>query len=71
VVDADLSAWSVEVGSPDGSSAEQHWREQARGAVLARASPASPERWRVKQETTRAFGNIHDSGIVEPSALKY
>jgi dephospho-CoA kinase len=35
VVDADLSAWSIEVGSPDGSGAEQLWREEAMNAVLA------------------------------------
>ena len=35
VVDADLSAWSIEVASPDGSGAEQLWREEAMNAVLA------------------------------------
>jgi hypothetical protein len=36
VVDADLSAWSVEVASPDGSGTEQLWREDAMHALLAR-----------------------------------
>ena len=27
VVDADLPAWSIELASPDGSGAEQFWRE--------------------------------------------
>ena len=36
MVDADLSAWSIEeVGSPDGSGAEQLWREEAMNAMLA------------------------------------
>jgi adenylate kinase family enzyme len=35
VIDADLSAWSTEVASPDGSAAEQLWREDAIDALLA------------------------------------
>ena len=35
VVDADLSAWSIEVASPDGSAAEQLWRKDAMAALLA------------------------------------
>jgi dephospho-CoA kinase len=35
VVDADLSAWSIEVASPDGSSAEQLWRTEAMNSLLA------------------------------------
>jgi dephospho-CoA kinase len=35
VIDADLSAWSIEVASADGSGAEQLWREDAMNAVLA------------------------------------
>jgi adenylate kinase family enzyme len=35
VVDADLSAWSIEVASPDGSGAEQLWREDVMDALLA------------------------------------
>jgi dephospho-CoA kinase len=35
VIDADLSAWSIEVSSADGSGAEQLWREDAMNAVLA------------------------------------
>jgi adenylate kinase family enzyme len=36
VVDTDLSAWSIEVGWPDGSGTEQLWREDAMAALLAR-----------------------------------
>ncbi len=36
VVDTDLSAWSIEVAWPDGSSTEQLWREDAMDALLAR-----------------------------------
>ena len=36
VVDADSSAWSIEVASPAGSRAEQLWREDAMDALLAR-----------------------------------
>lgn len=35
VVDADLSAWSIEVASPTGSGAEQLWRQDAMDALLA------------------------------------
>ena len=35
VVDADLPTWSIEVASPDGSGAEQVWREEAMNALLA------------------------------------
>jgi dephospho-CoA kinase len=35
VIDADLSAWSIEVVSPDGSGVEQLWREDVMGALLA------------------------------------
>jgi dephospho-CoA kinase len=35
VIDADLSAWSIEVASPDRSAAEQLWREDAIDALLA------------------------------------
>jgi dephospho-CoA kinase len=35
VVDADLPAWSIEVGSPDGSGTEQLWRQDAMDALLA------------------------------------
>jgi dephospho-CoA kinase len=35
VVDADLSAWSIEVGPPTGSGAEQLWRQDAMDALLA------------------------------------
>jgi len=34
-VDADLSAWSTEVASPDGSGAEQLWRTEAMNWLLA------------------------------------
>ena len=36
VVDTDLSAWSIEVASPDESGTEQLWREDAMDALLAR-----------------------------------
>ncbi len=36
VIDADLSAWSIDVPSPDGSGTEQLWREDAMDALLAR-----------------------------------
>jgi dephospho-CoA kinase len=36
VVDADLSAWSIEVTSPTGSGAEQLWRQDAMDSLLAR-----------------------------------
>lgn len=36
VIDADLSAWSIEVVSPDRSGVEQLWREDVMGALLAR-----------------------------------
>jgi len=35
VVDADLSTWGIEVTSPDGSGAEQLWRQDAMNALLA------------------------------------
>ena len=35
VIDADLSAWNVEVTSPAGSGAEQLWRQDAMDALLA------------------------------------
>src|SRR5215211_5621684 len=35
VVDADLSAWSIEVTSPTGSGAEELWRQDAMDALLA------------------------------------
>jgi adenylate kinase family enzyme len=35
VVDTDLPAWSIEVAWPDGSGAEQLWREDAMDALLA------------------------------------
>jgi dephospho-CoA kinase len=36
VVDTDLSAWSIEVASPDESGTEQLWREDAMDTLLAR-----------------------------------
>jgi AAA domain len=35
VFDTDLPAWSIEVAWPDGSGAEQLWREDAMDALLA------------------------------------
>jgi predicted ATPase len=35
VVDANLSAWSIEVASPAGSGSRQLWREDAMDALLA------------------------------------
>src|SRR5213076_2682094 len=36
VVDADATPWSIEIGSPTGSGAEQLWREDAMDALLDR-----------------------------------
>jgi hypothetical protein len=35
-VDADLSAWSIEVASPAGCGPEQLWREDTMDALLTR-----------------------------------
>jgi predicted ATPase len=48
VVDADLSAWSIEVASPTGSDAEQLWRQDAMSIPRpARHRMALPRRVRL------------------------